>query len=158
MALVALEIGSHALPDYCHRFSANVFTRPQLLACLVLKQFFKTDYRGIIGILGDNWAAAGQGAQNLDRTANSSRKPAVNLNLGEPLCSVRRLHIPSWLSAASKPGRRGRAGLEERHEETQEVTEKLADARRQVLEVPEEIDDAIHAALIAEEASDGKPS
>jgi hypothetical protein len=28
-------------------------------------------------------------------------RPAVNLNLEEPFCSVRRLHMPSWLSAAT---------------------------------------------------------
>ena len=53
VALVALEIGKEALPDYCHRFSPKVFTQPQLFACLVLKEFFKTDYRGIMGILDD---------------------------------------------------------------------------------------------------------
>jgi len=53
VALVALEIGREALPRYCHRFSPKVFTQPQLFACLVLKQFFKTDYRGITGILED---------------------------------------------------------------------------------------------------------
>jgi hypothetical protein len=48
-----------------------------------------------------NWAAACQGAQNLDRTTHSSRNPAVNLNLGEPFRSIRRLHMPNWLSAAT---------------------------------------------------------
>jgi hypothetical protein len=51
--MVALQIGRQALPDYCHRFSPKVFTQPQLLACLILKQFFKTDCRGITGILAD---------------------------------------------------------------------------------------------------------
>jgi hypothetical protein len=53
VALVALEVGKEALPAYCHRFSPKVFTQPQLFACLVLKQFFRTDYRGIMGILAD---------------------------------------------------------------------------------------------------------
>jgi hypothetical protein len=53
VALVALQIGKRALPAYCHRFSPKVFTQGQLFACLVLKQFFKTDYRGIVGILAD---------------------------------------------------------------------------------------------------------
>ncbi len=53
VALVALDVGKDALPAYCHRFSPKVFTQPQLFACLVLKQFFKTDYRGIMGILAD---------------------------------------------------------------------------------------------------------
>jgi hypothetical protein len=53
VALVALDVGKDALPAYCHRFSPKVYTQPQLLACLVLKEFFKADYRGIVGILGD---------------------------------------------------------------------------------------------------------
>ena len=53
VALVALDVGKQALPAYCHRFSPKVYTQPQLFACLVLKEFFKTDYRGIMGILAD---------------------------------------------------------------------------------------------------------
>ena len=53
VALVALAVGKDALPTYCHRFSPKVFTQPQLFACLVLKEFYKTDYRGIVGILAD---------------------------------------------------------------------------------------------------------
>jgi hypothetical protein len=37
------------------------------------------------------------------------------------------------------------------------LTEQLADASHRVPEVPEEVDDGIHAALIADEASDGNP-
>jgi hypothetical protein len=54
-------------------------------------------------------------------------------------------------------GGQGYAGVEEHAGETQEVTEQFADACQQVPEVPEEVDDGIHAALIAEEASDGNP-
>ena len=32
----------------------KVFTQVQLFVCLVLKEFFKTDYRGIIAILADS--------------------------------------------------------------------------------------------------------
>ena len=53
VALVAVEVGKEALPAYSHRFSPKVFTQAQLFACLVLKEFFKTDYRGITGILAD---------------------------------------------------------------------------------------------------------
>ena len=53
VALAALQIGKDALALYCHRFSPKVFTQPQLFACLVLKQFYKTDYRGITAILAD---------------------------------------------------------------------------------------------------------
>ena len=53
VALVGLEVGKEALPAYCHRFSPKKFTQPQLFACLVLKEFFRADYRGIMGILAD---------------------------------------------------------------------------------------------------------
>jgi len=53
VARVALAVGQEALPAYAHRFSPKVFTQAQLFACLVLKEFFKADYRGITGILAD---------------------------------------------------------------------------------------------------------
>jgi transposase len=49
----ALATGTKALPPYAHRNSPKVYTQPQLFACLVLKQFFKTDYRGIEQMLHD---------------------------------------------------------------------------------------------------------
>ena len=51
---MALEVGTDALKLYSHRFSPKTFTQPQLFACLVLKSFYKTDYRGIAAILADN--------------------------------------------------------------------------------------------------------
>jgi hypothetical protein len=54
VAQVALAVGTDALPPYSHRFSPRKFTQPQLFACLVLKEFYKTDYRGIAAILADN--------------------------------------------------------------------------------------------------------
>lgn len=54
VALAALDVGKEALPDYSHRFSPKVFTQAQLFACLVLKEFFRTDYRGIVAILADS--------------------------------------------------------------------------------------------------------
>jgi len=54
VAQVALEVGTDALRPYSHRFSPKKFTQPQLFACLVLKKFYKTDYRGIAAVLADN--------------------------------------------------------------------------------------------------------
>lgn len=48
LARAALEAGKQALADYSHPKSPHKFTQPQLLAMLVLKQFFKTDYRGVV--------------------------------------------------------------------------------------------------------------
>jgi len=51
--LVAFEIGQSVLPAYSHRFSPRKFTLSQLFACLVLKSFLKTDYRGVTAMLDD---------------------------------------------------------------------------------------------------------
>ncbi len=53
MAIVALAAGKEAFSDYSHKFSPKKFTRPQLFACLVLKEFEKKDYRGVWQLLLD---------------------------------------------------------------------------------------------------------
>ena len=54
VARAAYKIAKSTLPQYAHRFSPKKFTQPQLFVCLVLKIFFKTDYRGITAILNDS--------------------------------------------------------------------------------------------------------
>ena len=49
----ALAVARAALPAYSSRFSKKDFTQPQLFAILALRQFFKTDYRGIVQLLRD---------------------------------------------------------------------------------------------------------
>jgi hypothetical protein len=49
----ALTVAAEALRPFAHRFSPQRYTQPQLFACLVLKVFFKTDYRGIAQYLRD---------------------------------------------------------------------------------------------------------
>jgi hypothetical protein len=51
--MVALAAGKEAFSDYSHKFSPRKFTRPQLFACLVLKEFEKKDYRGVCQLLAD---------------------------------------------------------------------------------------------------------
>ena len=53
VALVALKVAQKSLPPYAHRFSPQKFTQHQLFACLALKAFFKTDYRGVAAMLAD---------------------------------------------------------------------------------------------------------
>ena len=53
VAMMAWSIGQRSLPAYAHRFAPKKFTQPQLFACLVLKTFFHTDYRGITTYLRD---------------------------------------------------------------------------------------------------------
>lgn len=54
VAAVAYAAAQRALPAYAHKYSPKKYTLPQLAACLVLKEFFTTDYRGIAAILADS--------------------------------------------------------------------------------------------------------
>ncbi len=54
VAVVAYAVAKHSLPPYLHFKSPKKFTQHQLAACLVLKEFFTTDYRGIEEILRDS--------------------------------------------------------------------------------------------------------
>jgi hypothetical protein len=54
VARMALTTANRVLPWYAHRFSPRKYTQPQLFACLVLKTFFRTDYRGLAALLGDH--------------------------------------------------------------------------------------------------------
>src|ERR1700761_5351388 len=51
---VAYDAACRALPAYRHRFSPRKFTQPQLMACLVLKEFLRLDYRGFAAHLADH--------------------------------------------------------------------------------------------------------
>jgi len=53
VARQAMIVAGRTLPSYFSRFSRHDFTPAQLFACLVLKSFFRTDYRGIVAILAD---------------------------------------------------------------------------------------------------------
>jgi hypothetical protein len=53
LARKALQIASDAMPAYASKFSKKDFTQHQLFAMLTLKQFFKTDDRGMVELLGD---------------------------------------------------------------------------------------------------------
>lgn len=54
IAFVAYEAGKKSLPFWRHEKSPKKFNQPQLFACLVLKSFFNTDYRGIVSILEEH--------------------------------------------------------------------------------------------------------
>ena len=53
VAREALQLAREALPAYSCKFSRKDFTQHQLFACLALKTFFKTDYRGVARLLED---------------------------------------------------------------------------------------------------------
>jgi hypothetical protein len=54
VALAALAAARRALPAYAHHNSPKKFTQHQLFTCLVLKNFWRTDYRGVVAQLVDN--------------------------------------------------------------------------------------------------------
>lgn len=49
----ALRVAARAMSTYSHHMSPKKFTQHQLFACLVLKIFFKRDYRGLCIYLSD---------------------------------------------------------------------------------------------------------
>src|SRR6188768_2025200 len=51
VAGIAYGVARRVLPAYAHRFSPKKFTQPQLAACVILKVYFRQDYRGICGLL-----------------------------------------------------------------------------------------------------------
>ena len=53
VAREALQLAREALPAYSCRTSRHDFTQAQLFACLALKTFLKTDYRGVVAVLDD---------------------------------------------------------------------------------------------------------
>lgn len=53
LAREALAVGRAALPRYSSHYSRHDFTQPQLFALLTLKQFLKTDYRGLITLVAE---------------------------------------------------------------------------------------------------------
>lgn len=58
--LAAWDVARMVLPAYSHRFSPKKFTQHALFACLVLKAFLRTDYRGLTECLKDSpdWCRA----------------------------------------------------------------------------------------------------
>lgn len=53
LAREAQAAAERSLPRYSSRFSRKDFTQHQHFAVLVLRQFFRTDYRGITQILSE---------------------------------------------------------------------------------------------------------
>ena len=53
VAREALAAGRAALPEYGSRYSRRDYTQPQLFALLVLRQFLRTDYRGIVTLVAE---------------------------------------------------------------------------------------------------------
>jgi hypothetical protein len=53
LARLALRVAEKSLPSQSSKHSPKTFTQAQIFAILVLKAFFRTDYRGIVDLLED---------------------------------------------------------------------------------------------------------
>src|SRR5438105_1114458 len=53
VAREALRLAQDTLPAYASKFSRQDFTQHQLFALLMLKTFFKIDYRGVVAFFDD---------------------------------------------------------------------------------------------------------
>jgi hypothetical protein len=101
---MALNVARRALPAYSHRFSPKKFTQHQLFACLVLKEFLRTDYRSVEVLLGEN--ASLREVLELKRVPDYStlQKASVRLLVTRP---AQRL-LDHTLVQARRQGRLGR--------------------------------------------------
>lgn len=54
VAAHALEVARQSLPAYSAKHSPKLYTQHQLFAIAALRQFFRTDFRGIVAILSDS--------------------------------------------------------------------------------------------------------
>ena len=53
LAQKTFQLAQASLSPYSNTYSPRRYTQPQLFTILVLRQFFKTDYRGIERLLDD---------------------------------------------------------------------------------------------------------
>ena len=83
----ALEVAREALRAYFSPFSRKDFTQHKLFAILVLRQFFKTDYRGIYRLLEDLTDLRA-------RKTNSQERETRLRVLTHNLMIVRRFSVP----------------------------------------------------------------
>ena len=72
VAREALAVGQRSLPAYSSKFSRRDYTLAQLFALLVLRKFFRTDYRGVVAIVAE-WTEL-QEILRLTKTSRSSHR------------------------------------------------------------------------------------
>lgn len=100
LARTALEVGQAALVAYSHPNSPHKFTQAQLFALLVLREFFRLDYRGLVTWLAQ-WSEL-RAVLGLKRIPHYSTLCCAEdrlLKKGAPLGSLMRLL--SWPVAAA---------------------------------------------------------
>jgi hypothetical protein len=96
LAREALAVGQAGLPLYGSVRSRHDFTVPQLFAILVLREFFKTDYRGIVQLLDD--------LSDLREILGLKKVPHfTTFQKAKQRLEKRGLSIPCWTPSSSAP-------------------------------------------------------
>ena len=95
----ALAAGRAALPEYASQFSRRDYTQAQLFALLVLRQFLRTDYRGVVAPVAE-WAELRRAlglpkVPHYSTLAHASRRILADAEAGGPSAALR----PWWSGA-----------------------------------------------------------
>jgi hypothetical protein len=97
LAREALAVAQGALPQYSSVRSRHDFSLPQLFAVLVLREFFQTDYRGMVQLLAD--------FSDLREVLGLKKVPHfTTLQKAKQRIEKRGLSIPCWTQSSSAPG------------------------------------------------------
>jgi hypothetical protein len=93
VAREALAVGQAALPPYGSPYSRHAYTQPQLFALLVLKQFFRTDYRGLVATVAE-WRELRQAlglrkVPHYSTLAHAARRMLAGADKGGPSAAPR---------------------------------------------------------------------
>jgi hypothetical protein len=96
VAKEALLAGRAALPEYGSQFSRRDYTQAQLFALLVLRQFLRTDYRGVVALVAE-WAELRRAlglskVPHYSTLAHASRRLLADAEAGGPSVQLR----PWW--------------------------------------------------------------
>ena len=103
VAREALAVGRAALPAYGSPYSRHDHTQPQLFALLVLKQFLRTDYRGLVALVAE-WrelrrALGLRKVPHHSTLAHAARRLLAGAEKGGPSAAPR----PQSFSALARP-------------------------------------------------------
>ncbi len=92
-------VGRAGLPDYGSRYSRRDYTQPQLFALLVLRQFLRTDHRGVVALVAE-WSELRRvlgltRVPHYSTLAHASRRTLVDAEAGGRSAAPR----PRWSDA-----------------------------------------------------------
>jgi len=81
LAKKSLAVAQAALPAYSSKYSRHDFSQPQLFSCLVLMEFLRMDFRGLVALLQD--FSELRGALGLEKVPHHSTLVKARERLGK---------------------------------------------------------------------------